>query len=110
MRIKMMILALVMIFTLGTVLTACGSKSTTQPSAPPNNATVTPATGGSVADGQTLLNQRCTRCHSLTRVINAKHSEAQWSQIVSQMVRRGAQLSGDEENVLVAYLAKTYGQ
>jgi competence protein ComEA len=112
MRIKTILLTMVLIFTLGMALAACGSKSTTQApaQAPSGNATVAPTTGASIMDGATLLNQRCTRCHTLTRVTTAKHTADQWTQIVSNMVRRGANLNSDEQKALVDYLAKTYGQ
>lgn len=74
--------------------------------APPDTATAAPASG---IDGETLLNQRCTVCHSLSRVTTQHHTADQWNQIVSIMVRRGAKLTSDEQQVLVDYLAKTYG-
>jgi cytochrome c5 len=75
----------------------------TQP--PANTATVTPAT----PDGAALLNERCTVCHSLTRVTSARKSADQWNQTVSRMVQNGAQLTSAEQTELVNYLAKTYG-
>ena len=67
--------------------------------------TVTPAD----ADGATLLSQRCSVCHSSDRVTLFRLSADQWNQVVSIMVQHGAQLTSDEQKVLVAYLAKTYG-
>jgi mono/diheme cytochrome c family protein len=75
----------------------------TQP--PANTATVAPAP----ADGAALLNERCTVCHSLDRVTSKKNTAAQWTQIVSRMVGKGAELTSEEQKVLVDYLAKTYG-
>jgi cytochrome c5 len=76
----------------------------TQP--PTVQASVTPATG---VDGQTLLNERCSVCHNLNRVTSQRLTAAQWNQIVSRMVQNGAQLTAAEQQVLVEYLAKTYG-
>lgn len=120
MRIRTIFFTLVLISTLGMALTACGSKSTIQ--APSGNANVTPSTSTTqalsgnatvtpspgVADGLTLLNTRCTRCHNLTRVVSAKKTAAEWAKTVSRMIQNGAKLTSDEQKVLVDYLAKTY--
>ncbi len=68
-----------------------------------------PPAGGS-QDGQTLLQTRCTQCHSLSRVTSIRKTEAQWRVTVTRMVQRGARLNSAEENTLVAYLAQNYGQ
>lgn len=101
MRIRIFYFPLVLIFTLGMVLTACGSKSSTQ--APASNGTAAP-----VADGQTIMNTRCNRCHALTRVTSAKHTAAEWTQTIARMVQHGAQLTSGEQKVLIDYLAKNY--
>jgi hypothetical protein len=69
----------------------------------------TVTTTSAAADGAALLNQRCTVCHDLTRVQVLRGTADQWNQVVSLMVQRGAKLTMDEQKVLVAYLAKTYG-
>ena len=108
MRNKTIIITMVLVLTLGIVLTACGSKTKTEATQPPAvKATAAPATGGS--DGQALLNDRCTKCHGLERVTSAHKSADQWTQAVSKMVQNGAKLSADEQKVLVDYLTKTYG-
>ena len=56
-----------------------------------------------------MVQQRCTVCHSITRVESAHHSASQWQSIVDSMIRRGAQLTPEEETVVVNYLAATYG-
>jgi cytochrome c5 len=107
MRTKTILIMLVLLVTLGMVLTACGSKSTpaaTQPAV--SQPTTAPAAG---SDGQALLNDRCTKCHSLERVTSAHKSADQWSQTVTRMVSKGAILTTAEQQVLVDYLAKTYG-
>jgi len=88
--------------------TAAGSVPATMPAA---TASVTNPTGGStaaIADGKTLLETRCTACHTLARVVTVKASAAQWKQTVDMMIQRGAVLTPDEETVLVQYLADNF--
>jgi cytochrome c5 len=89
------------------VLVACGSGSSQPPQATPSTGTA--ATAAPAIDGATLLQTRCTACHSLDRVTQAKKTSAQWDQTVTRMISQGAQLTDAEKQVLVEYLAKTYG-
>jgi cytochrome c5 len=108
MRNKSILITMAIILTLGLALTSCGSKSTQAPTqVPAGKATVAPSTDG--ADGQTLLNTRCSVCHDLSRVTRNKLSADQWTQVVSKMVGNGAKLTSAEQKTLVDYLAKTYG-
>ena len=74
------------------LLAACGSAS--------------PASTPSA--GQTLMEQRCTGCHSLNRVTSAHHTADEWKTTVDRMVNNGAQLSSTEEQTLIDYLAQNY--
>jgi cytochrome c-type biogenesis protein CcmH/NrfF len=101
MRSKTIIISIILLITLSMLLAACGSKggsSATQPSG-----------SSTTADGQTLMNTRCNKCHSLDRVTSAHKTADQWNQTVTKMISNGAQLTSDEQKVLVDYLAKTYG-
>jgi len=112
MRTKTTLLTIILLVTLGILLAACGSKAkstATQPSSPAqqpaDKPTVAPASGG---NGEALLNDRCTKCHSLDRVKSAKKSTSDWESTVTRMVGKGAKLTSEEQQVLVDYLAKTY--
>ena len=61
-------------------------------------------------DGSSLLQDRCSVCHTVQRATNFSGNAAQWKNMVDYMIRRGAQLSADEEQTLINYLAKTYPQ
>lgn len=61
-------------------------------------------------DGATLIQERCSVCHPLSRVEGTKRTAADWKLIVGMMVSRGAQLTPDEETVVVNYLAANFGQ
>jgi hypothetical protein len=81
------------IFLIVVFLAACGSGGGTTPTA---------------LDGQTLMQERCSVCHSLSRVTSAHKTSAQWQTTVDRMVTRGAQLKPAEEQVLLAYLDANY--
>ena len=75
----------------------------------PAGATLEPTAMPSPAfDGQTLLQDRCTVCHTLTRVTSAHKTAAQWETTVVRMVGKGAVLSAEEQDFLIQYLAQTY--
>lgn len=60
-------------------------------------------------EGESLLQERCTSCHSLSRVTQAQKTREEWEQTVTRMVGKGAQLNADEQAALIEYLAETYG-
>ncbi|MBC7242320.1 MAG: hypothetical protein H5T60_07730 [Anaerolineae bacterium] len=66
------------------------------------------ATAVPALDGKKLLEERCTRCHSLDRVRQSRKSEADWKATVERMVGKGAALSAQEIEAVVRYLAQTY--
>jgi hypothetical protein len=90
---------LLLIVLAGALLASCGSSNKPAPA---------PSGGGSAADGQTLMQTRCSVCHSLDRVTSAHKTAAQWKNTVDRMINNGAQLSSAEEQVLVNYLVQTY--
>jgi hypothetical protein len=59
-------------------------------------------------DGKALMQERCTKCHSLTRVETAHKTAAEWTTTVDRMISYGAQLNSDERSILIDYLAATY--
>jgi cytochrome c5 len=100
------------------LLAACSSSSSQPATAPaqpttassasqPPTVAVVPPQG---ADGATLVNDRCTVCHTADRIKNARKTRDEWNTTVTRMQGRGAKLTSDEKTLLVDYLAKTYGQ
>lgn len=93
-------------------LVACNSGSSPSPHAPsPTQVPPPPQAPSSTPalEGVTLLETRCSTCHSADRVKQAKETREQWGQTVSRMISKGAKLTEAEKAVLVDYLAKTYG-
>jgi hypothetical protein len=68
-----------------------------------------PEARGPTVTGLTLLNDRCTECHTLDRVQNASMTREQWNETVEDMIDRGAELDEREKELLVEYLAQQYG-
>jgi hypothetical protein len=128
MRLKVLVLLAVMLFA-----AACGpsAETPTPTNPPPPTATHTPVpettespdetdepaitttatmepSPTSGIDGQALLQDRCTGCHSLTRVETASKTAEGWEATVNRMVGYGVVLSVEELDALVQYLAETY--
>jgi hypothetical protein len=59
--------------------------------------------------GQSLLKDRCSRCHNLSRVKDSKKSKQEWTITVNRMVSKGAVLKDNEIEAIVEFLVKTYG-
>jgi len=92
-----------LVLLLGSLLAACGAKDETAvPTAEPGGGT--PVT----LDGKALLEERCTKCHDLGRVEQAKKTEEEWKATVERMVSKGAQLGQAEQTLVIQYLAETY--
>lgn len=63
-----------------------------------------------MASGALLLEQRCTACHGLARVESARKDRSDWERTVVRMVNKGAQLSKEEQEILIIYLTESYGR
>jgi len=105
--------AIFLVILLGLVLlllvAACGGGGE-EPPAPPT-VEMTPGGGEGPAEvgGDELLQSRCTVCHDLGRVQAASNTLEEWEHEVEHMRELGAQLTDAEAQVLVDYLAETYG-
>jgi cytochrome c-type biogenesis protein CcmH/NrfF len=95
------IISIMLLFVLaGTLLSSCGTSS--------SHATATTSSGSSASNGQTLMQQRCSVCHSTDRITSAHKTADQWKTTVDRMINNGAQLSPQEEQTLIDYLAQNY--
>jgi len=87
------IIIFLVILIVGMLLESCGSNT---------------PTSSSSGDGQTLMQGRCSVCHSLDRVLSAHKTTDQWTVTVQRMVSHGAQLTAQEQQTLIEYLAANY--
>ncbi len=60
------------------------------------------------SEGEKLLEQQCTGCHEKSTVVAVGRTHDEWSQKVDQMINLGAELTEEEREILVEYLAETY--
>jgi hypothetical protein len=98
--LSLMSLLLILVFA-GTLLASCGSGSTSP-------TTAATSSSGSASDGQTLMQARCSVCHSVSRIKSAHKTAEEWKTTVDRMINNGAQLTTQEEQTLVDYLAQHY--
>jgi mono/diheme cytochrome c family protein len=56
----------------------------------------------------TLINERCSACHTADQVLSARKTPEDWASTVQSMVDRGADLNADEQTALVAYLRTNF--
>jgi competence protein ComEA len=60
-------------------------------------------------EGKAIVERMCSSCHALKVVTSKRASPEQWSQLVDQMVSRGAEGTDEEVQTVVEYLSKYFG-
>lgn len=60
-------------------------------------------------EAKRLLQRACTKCHELDRVENTRNAEEGWRVTLVDMRERGAQLTDEELEQLVEWLARVWG-
>jgi cytochrome c553 len=55
------------------------------------------------------LNRSCVSCHNLDRVMKSRYSPDEWRVIAVQMKARGANISNEDLERLVEWLARVKG-
>ena len=64
----------------------------------------TPSPETALQEGSLLLQTRCTQCHSLQQVLQAKKTRTEWEETLSKMESFNAKISDTEKQVLLDYL------
>jgi len=62
----------------------------------------------STLDGNALVNERCTVCHTRDRIDQADKDEEGWTATVDRMISYGAQLDSAEREAVIQYLVETH--
>ena len=104
MKMRWVVVLTVVALTLTLVLVACGGAGQEE---------TAPGAGGQgevpdALDGQTLVEERCAKCHDLKRVESATKTREEWTANVERMVSQGAELDEAEQQAVIDYLAETY--
>lgn len=98
-----LIITLVMILALSGLITACSTQTT--PAADTSNG----GESSTSIDAKTLVDTKCTACHTLDRLSSEKLDESGWVKVVGQMDKKGnIGFTADEKAAIAAYLAETY--
>jgi len=64
----------------------------------------TASTSGSGSEAAVLVGRRCTVCHTMDRIDEAKLDESGWNSTIDRMRNNGAVVSEAEQKVIVDYL------
>ena len=68
-----------------------------------------PAASFSAADeGERLFEQKCSKCHGIGKSKSKGMTEKEWRSTVLRMISNGADISRDDSEKIIAYLAKNY--
>jgi mono/diheme cytochrome c family protein len=59
--------------------------------------------------GKALVRTACTQCHGVDVIVSQSRSREDWTEVVSRMVGNGAQLSDEDYNQVIQYLATYLG-
>jgi hypothetical protein len=58
---------------------------------------------------ETLVAERCTRCHTLAPIEVSHKTYQEWETTVFRMMDKGARLDSREAKAVIDYLSQTYG-
>ena len=59
--------------------------------------------------GKALVRTACSQCHSVDVILGQPRSRGDWMDVVSRMVGNGEELSDDDFNLVIEYLATNLG-
>ncbi len=76
------------------------------PSAPANSADVSSLPDG---PGKQIIQKNCVSCHGVSNITSKRGTEDDWSNTVSNMIGKGADISDDDADTLIQYLAAHFG-
>jgi hypothetical protein len=80
------------------------SKTISPPAGQPTTATA-PLSADDSANAKSLLQERCTKCHTLERVEKATFDRAGWEKTIDRMMSKGAKINAEERKTLIDFLA-----
>ncbi len=84
----------ILLLTGGVFLASCSGSSQSSSSADEASAPLT---------GEELIQQRCTSCHTETRIVDKRADLEGWTTTVDRMMTKGARLDEAERQTLIEY-------
>ena len=60
-------------------------------------------------EGRDVVLKKCTGCHDLERVPSRRRDKYGWEDLVDNMRSRGAEMTAEEREAIIAYLTAHYG-
>jgi hypothetical protein len=72
-------------------------------------AIVVGACGGKRLSGEELVQERCTKCHTLAPIEVARKTRPEWQRTVYRMIEKGARLNDREAQEVIDYVSSVYG-
>ena len=61
-------------------------------------------------EGKKVVVKVCTDCHGAEQIVAKKRTKAEWDDVVSDMIQKGAVGKDDEFDLIAAYLTKNFGR
>lgn len=59
--------------------------------------------------GSAILTNACQNCHGLDVITSVHHDAEGWRSTILDMIGRGAEISDDDQQAVIAYLTAHYG-
>jgi cytochrome c2 len=59
--------------------------------------------------GREILVRSCVQCHAMEMILEAKKSEPEWKQTVDRMIGYGADVTPEQQNLVVKYASEHFG-
>ncbi|HVA64344.1 MAG TPA: hypothetical protein VNF74_11515 [Terriglobales bacterium] len=109
MKAPLLLLGLALGLSFMLVVAGSGLRENAAANAAAAAAAAPPPAEADAAVGQLVL-QRCGGCHSLDTLSHNPQDAAGWSRTVDAMTQIGAQVSPQERDPLIAYLAAHFGK
>lgn len=60
-------------------------------------------------EGKALVAAQCSACHELKGTVHLRQSKQEWEAVVLDMAARGAPLTVEEADTIIAYLSTVFG-
>ena len=58
--------------------------------------------------GKDVVVRVCTACHDATEFAFARYTPEEWNHVINKMQGAGAEITGEDQAVIAAYLAKNF--